>query len=381
MADNKNEQHTSSSPDEFMPAISSGGDSPPVPTSAKPGLSPEFMAFAKAKAEQAVAAVADKRATAEDEEDEADLGERFPVAPPIYGEFLVPASKIEVWQYHPKRGSRRLSDHASALALSAIDPLALRPIVVIRKNDGSYAVVDGRFRLESIKAAHRGNEDVEIRCVLFEGTEADAVAQVCDEGLGTLAMTEIEQARALLSLKETSNVSQTEIAKRYRRFTVTKVNNMLRAARAWQRWPTLFDILQDPDRVSIDYGIKLFTLMKKLDAEEQEALLDRANDLIENNERFTAAEALSALRVDYEEGTPEALATSFPGERIKSEVEDIFGADDQPLGTAEQVAGEQLRLTLPSSNDIVAMNPSEREENAAPFIARIRQHFGLDNEG
>ncbi len=380
MADNKNEQHIASSPDDVVPAVSADSDTSPVPINAKPGPSPEFVEFAEAKAEQAAAAAADKQTTVEDEEDDAHVGERFPVAPPMRGEILVPASKIEVWKHHPRRDSRRLSDHASVLALSAVEPLTLRPIVIMTSDDGRYVVKDGRFRLEAIKAAHRSNEDVEVRCVLFDGTEADAVAEVCDEGLGTLAMTPIEQARALLSLKETSNVSQTEIAKRYPRFTVTKVNNMLRAARVWNRYPELFDVLQDPDRASVDYGVKLFTLMKKLGADEKEALLERARDLIENGERLSPAEALSALRVDLSDDTDETTTELADGQEAP-EIGDIFGADDQPVGTVEQLADERLRLTLPSVSDIVAMSASEREENAAPFIARIRQHFGLDKEG
>ena len=346
-------------------------------------LTPEQIAFAQAQARKAATAAAEEQPVEETgDEQDLDAGAAFPPTPPVEGEVLVPASKIDVWAHHARRGSRRVSDHAAALALSAAEPLKLRPLVVIRKDDGTYAVIDGRFRLEAIKDGHRGNRDVEVRCVLFQGTEAEAVAQLCDEGLGTIGMTQIEQARALFSLQQTGNVSQTEIAKRYPRLTVTKVNNMVRAARVWDQWPDLFDVLQDPDRVSVDYGVKLFTLMKRLDADEQEALLDRARDLIANGERFTPNEALRALQVDGEEDDGDAAETGSgdPAEE-EQEAEDVFGADDQPLGKAEQLAGDRLRLTLPSSGEIEAMSASEREENAAPFLARIRQHFGLEEEG
>ena len=340
------------------------------------GFSPEQTALATMLAKQAVAASIAEQATAdESDDDEAEAGEQFPAAPPVQGEFLVPMSQIDIWRHHPRRDSRRASDHAAALALSAAEPLALRPIVVIKNEDGGYEVIDGRFRLEAVKSLHFENEDVEIRCVLFAGNEADAVAQVCDEGLGTLAMTAIEQARALLSLKETSNVSQTEIAKRYPRFTVSKVNNMLRAARAWHRWPELFDILEEPDRVSVDYGVKLFALMKKLDDTEQEALLDRARDLIDNHERFTANEAFRALGIGQEADAADGSVEAGDAGPL---TENIFGTDDQPLGMVEQLAGERLRITLPPIGEVTAMSAAEREENAAPFIARIRQHFGLD---
>lgn len=339
------------------------------------GLSPEQADLAKTLAKQAVAASIAEQSAADEPDDEADGGKQFPDVPPVQGEFLVPMSQLEIWRHHPRRDSRRASDHAAALALSAAEPLALRPIVVIKSEDGNYAVIDGRFRLEAVKSVHFGSEDVEIRCVLFEGTEADAVAQVCDEGLGTLAMTAIEQARALLSLKETSNVSQTEIAKRYPRFTVSKVNNMLRAARAWHRWPELFDILEEPDRASVDYGVKLFALMKKLDASEQAALLDRARDLIDNHQRFSTNEAFRALDIDQ---AADAADGSVEVGDAGPLTEDIFGTDDQPLGIVEQLAGERLRITLPRIGEITAMSAAEREENAAQFIARIRQHFGLD---
>lgn len=380
MTDEENEPIFDANGDDVASAIPTG-DASAALTDAATELSPEQVAFAKALAEQAVAAATSERAAAEEVgEEDPDEGEPFPAAPPANGEFLAPASQIGIWEHHPRRDSRRTSDHGSALALSAAEPLALRPILVIRNGDGTYAVIDGRFRLEAIRAEHRGNKDVEVRCVLFDGTEAEAVAHVCDESLGTIRMSQIEQARALFSLKQTSNVSQTEIGNRYG-LTISKVNNMLRAARVWHHWPELFDILKDPDRVSVDYGVKFFTLMKRLDGEEQQDLLDRARDLTDNHERFTPKDALKALRVDGEADTSDATTAKPANEQPALEIEDVFGADDQPLGKAEQLAGDRLLLTLPPISEIVAMSASEREENAAPFIARIRQHFGLDEGG
>ena len=382
MDDISSEQPSTRNDDGEPEAKLTGRNTPTTKPASASHLTPDQIAFAQAQARMAAAAAADRPTEETDDEQDPDAGEAFPLVPTVEGEILVPASRLDVSRHHPRRGSRRVSDHASALALSAAEPLKLRPLVVIRKDDGTYAVIDGRFRLEAIKDAHRGNRDVEVRCVLFQGTEAEAVAQLCDEGLGTVGMTQIEQARALFSLQQTSNVSQTEIAKRYPRLTVSKVNNMVRAARVWDQWPDLFDVLQDPDRVSVDYGVKLFTLMKRLDAGEQEALLDRARDIIANGEHFTPNEALKALQVDDEEGDANAAETSGGGNPAEEEqeAEDVFGADDQPLGKAEQLAGDRLRLTLPSIGEIEAMSASEREENAAPFIARIRQHFGLEEE-
>jgi len=204
---NKNEQTAQINAEDE----SYNGNEPATPNEADAddvGFLPEQTGRATMLAKQAVAASIAEPATADEaDDDEAEAGEQFPDAPPVQGEFLVPMSQLDIWRHHPRRDSRRASDHAAALGLSAAEPLALRPIIVIKDEDGKYAVIDGRFRLEAVRSVHRGNEDVEIRCVLFAGTEADAVAQVCDDILGTLAMTAIEQARALLSLKETSNVS------------------------------------------------------------------------------------------------------------------------------------------------------------------------------
>jgi len=377
--ENRNDKPVTNESDEQRAEGTS--EAPPATKAAATfALTPEQIAFAKAQAEKTFDA-SKKAATAagdESEEEDPDAGEAFPVYPPVEGEMLVPASRLGISRHHPRRGSRRASDHASALALSAIEPMALRPIVVVKDDDGAYAVIDGRFRLEAIKGANRGNQDIMVRCVLFDGTEAEAVAHLCDEGLGSVGMTAIEQSRALFSLQQTSNVSQTEIARRYPRLTITKVNNMLRAARTWDQWPELFDILLDPDRAPVDYGVRLFTLMKKLDPEEQATLLDRARDLVANGERFTSGEALKALQVDTMDEPGHDLAGTDPiEEEPVPDVEDVFGADDQPLGTAEQLDDDRLRLTLPSAGEIEAMSVSEREENAAPFIVRIRQHFGL----
>ena len=377
--ENRNEKPVTNGNEE-QPVEGASGATPPTKGAAAFTLTPDQIAFAKAQAEKASAASkkAPTAASEEPDEEDPDAGEAFPVYPPVEGEILVPASQLAISRHHPRRGSRRASDHASALALSAVEPLALRPIVVVRNDDGTYAVIDGRFRLEAIRGANRGNQDVEVRCVPFAGSEAEAVAHLCDEGLGSVGMTAIEQSRALFSLQQTSNVSQTEIARRYPRLTITKVNNMLRAARTWDQWPELFDILQDPDRVSVDYGVRLFTLMKKLDPQGQETLLDRAGDLVANGERFTPGEALKALRVDELDEPDDGPAGTDPNEEEPApDVEDVFGADDQPLGTAEQLDDDRLRLTLPSAGEIEAMSASEREENAAPFIALIRQHFGL----
>lgn len=345
-----------------------------------------------------------------DDEEDPDAGQPFIAARQVTGEFLVPQSELIEWEHHPRRGSRLIGDHYSALVLTAAVPGALRAIVVIPKSDGRYAVKDGRFVLHAVRAAHPGNQDVQVRCVLFDGTEAEAVTSVCDEGLGAIGLTEMEKARALFSLKQTSGVSQTAIAERYPRLTVTKVNNMLRAARVWDTYPILFRVLQEPDRVGIDYGVKLFTTIRRMSADELRVLLDRGEDLEANGERFTPADALDVLRMPNalhveaaeqskwiedgrqqgsEEGSdeeeleadpdPSAPATfSLDDPEEAPRTQDVFGHDDQPVGTAEELEDGSERLTLPAAMVVAAMSVGEREEAASAFIHRIRRHFGVD---
>lgn len=342
----------------------------------------------------------------QDDEEDPDAGRPFIAARAVAGEFLVSQSELLEWEHHPRRGSRLIGDHYAALTLAAADPRALRPIVVIEKPDGRYAVVDGRFLLHAIRSAHPGNGNVQVRCVPFEGTEAEAVASVCDEGLGAVNLTEMEKARILLSLKQTSGVSQTAMAERYPRLTVTKVNNMLRAARVWASHPQLFRVLQEPDRAGIDYGVKLFTAIRRMSADELRALLDRAEDLEANGERFTPADALDVLRMPVAfqvteaeqsqvekdgndegeqqeaEAATSASATS-PLDAVEDEeplAEDVFGHDDQPVGTAEPLEDGSERLTLPMASLVAGMSMAEREEAASAFIQRVRRHFGLEQQ-
>lgn len=319
----------------------------------------------------------DDRADAS-ERDNPDAGEDFPSAPIRAGEFLVRLSRLGDWQHHPKRGSRLIGAHAAALRLSAADPTVLRPIVVLPAVDGIHPIVDGRFLWAAIKEAHKGNEDIEVRCILFDGGESEAVAAVCDATLGTIGASAIEQAQALLSLTQTNGIGRTAIANRYAGLTVSKVSNMLIAAETKAAYPALFEILHEPDRAPISYGVELNKFRKAMGAAFS-AVLDRAVDLAANNERCKPAEALDALQVERVTDADAALPVvtkARPVVPIASEP--IFGHDDAPVAAYERLADNVDRIRLP---DVSEMSPAEREAAAEACIAQIRRHFGLDVQG
>ncbi len=310
-------------------------------------------------------------------DDDADTGGTFNAFPPVDGEFLVPLSALDEWDHHPRNGSRTRSDHAAALTRTAIDPGALRPLRVLPAIDGVHPIVDGRFLWCAIKAAHPGNEDVMVRCVLYLGDEAAAVAEVCDATLGMVAASAIERAQALLALKLTNGISQKAMAERYPRLTVSIVSDMLIAARMRKAYPVLFDILTEPDRAPIAYGCDILTLRKKLTPDDFQQVIDRAADLFENGERFKPAAAFDALQVERpgKAGSPTADGAT------DDIAEPVFGHDDQPVGTADHLTDGAGRLCLPPTAAVTAMTPMEREAAADAFIELIRQHFGLDQRG
>lgn len=310
--------------------------------------------------------------------DDPDFGANFQPAPVRIGEFFVPLSKLGEWRYHPKYGSRLFGAHIKALMLSAADPESLRAIVILPEADGIHPIVDGRFLWAAIKAANEGNEDIEVRCIMFDGNEKEAVAAVCDATLGTIGASAIEKAHALLSLTQTNGISRTAIANRYAGLTVSKVSNMLIAAKTKAAYPALFDILIEPDRAPISYGVELNKVRKTM-GEAFQKVLDRAVDLAANGERCRPADAFDALQIEraVDADAPEPVAArAKPVVPISSEP--IFGEDDVPVGAYERLADNIDRIRLP---DVSAMSLAEREAAAEACIVQIRRHFGLDEQG
>lgn len=306
-----------------------------------------------------------------------DEGGEFHPAPMRAGEFVVPLSKLGEWQHHPRRGSRLIGAHSRSLMLSAADPASLQAIIVLPEVDGVHPIVDGRFRWAALRETHNDGDDVEVRCILFDGTEKEAVAAKCDATLGTIGASAIEQAQALLSLTQTNGVGRTAIANRYVGLTVSKVSNMLIAAEMKTAYRALFDILHEPDRAPISYGVELNKVRKTL-GEAFTAVLDRAAELAANGERFKPADAFHALDIErmIEADASPAVAKPKPIVPLKSEP--IFGHDDEPIGAYERLADNVDRIRLP---DVSAMSLAEREAAAEACIIQIRLHFGLDEQG
>jgi len=313
-----------------------------------------------------------------DTDSDPDAGEDFQPAPMSADEFVVPLSKLGEWQHHPRRGSRFFGSHEKALLLSAADPASLRPIVVLAAAEGIHPIVDGRFLWAAIREAHNGNEDVEVRCILFDGDEKEAVAAVCDATLGTIGASAIEQAQALLSLTQTNGIGRTAIANRYPRLTVSKVSNMLIAAETKAAYPALFDVLFEPDRAPISYGVELNKVRKAM-GEAFQTVLDRAVDLAANGDRCKPVEAFDFLQIERVVDTDAPEPTlARPKAIVPLESEPILGHDDEPVAAYERLADNIDRIRLP---DVSGMSLAEREIAAEACIGQILIHFGLDERG
>src|SRR5690606_15872735 len=147
-------------------------------------------------------------------------------------------------------------------------------------------------------------------------------------------------------------VGRTAIANRYAGLTVSKVSNMLIAAEMKTAYPALFDILHEPDRAPISYGVE-FNKVRKTLGEAFTTVLDRAAELAANGERFKPADAFDALDIErmIEADASPAVARPKPIVPLKSEP--IFGHDDEPVGAYERLADNVDRIRLP---DVSAMS-------------------------
>ena len=361
--------------DDLSEENAAAGAEPTVPVDADETL-PEDAGTGELVAEDATIneGYADMPDDEPDTEVDPDAGEDFQPAPMRAGAFLVPLSRLGEWEHHPRRGSRFFGAHEKPLLLSAADPASMAEIVVLPAVDGIHPIVDGRFRWAAIREANSGNEDVPVRCILFDGDEKAAVVAMCDTALGTIGVSAIEQAQALLSLTQTNGIGRTAIANRYPGLTVSKVSNMLIAAETRAAYPALFDILHEPDRAPISLGVELNKVRKAMGNAFQ-AVLDRAADLAANGERCRPAEAFDFLQIDRvvdpDAGEPTAAR---PKPIVPIESEPILGHDDQPVGAYERLADNVDRIRLP---DVSGMSLAEREIAADACIGQVLRHVGL----
>ncbi|ASP29296.1 hypothetical protein CHH26_02825 [Qipengyuania flava] len=306
-----------------------------------------------------------------------ELAERDEFSRPaiVPGEVNIQLNKLEEWRYHPCYKSRSKDVGMAGLLASAADPQQLPPIEVLQEIDGRYRVKDGRWRLLALREQHGSDSSVEARCVIFGGTEGEAVEEVCDQALGSTPRTQIETAQAVLNVQRIAGITQKGIAERFPALKKDQVSRMTIAAKTVEQFPSVFNLLEEPDRVSIDLCVKFAQFMKAASDEERATVVEEAEAHADAGASFKRNELFGALGIEVEGGS-EAPAKPDPLAPIAST--DIFGADDQPVGAIEMLADEVMRIRLP---DPAAMTRDEREAAAAAFILQIRIHFELDAQG
>jgi len=288
------------------------------------------------------------------------------------GEQLVPLKLLMEWIHHPANGSRTQSDNAAGLIASATNPVNIPPIVILPAEDGFYPILDGRLRWHAFREAHGDDSDIKVRCVMFSGTEAEAVQAACDDALGGTPRSAIESARAVLNVQRVAGISQKAIAERYPVLKKDQVSRMTIAARAVEKYPIVFNLLEEPDRVSIDLCVKFAQFMKAASEEERENALDAADFHASEGASLKRNELLEALGIETES---ENRASAKADPLAPIEMTEIFGADDQVVGALEMLNDDVMRIRLP---DPATMTVDEREAAAASFIRQIRAYFFLD---
>ncbi|WP_379923315.1 hypothetical protein [Erythrobacter sp. R86502] len=226
------------------------------------------------------------------------IKEEFDRPPTEPGEVWVPLSSLQDWEYHCAVMSRRSDVADAGLLATAHNPDMMRPLVVIKLGDDLYAVKDGRRRVNALRTVHHNKMDTKVRCVIFVGTELQAVESMCDAVVGKVAKTQIEMAFAVNNVHRVSGMSQKAIAERYPALKKDQVSRMIKAARTIEDFPVVFDLLKEPDRVSIDACVRIHDHMKKVSDEEVGAFVSRAEDLAAEGVSFTPGELLDAFDIE-----------------------------------------------------------------------------------
>lgn len=373
-------------------------DAEDEPASADPEAAPAFVPTTEDDADDTADATADTDDVGVSDADDHNYTAEFQAAAAVPGEFLLPVRDLDAWDYHLRRFSPLKATHSAALALSAADPLHLRPILVLKKDD-KYVVVDGRFILEAVKSAHPGNGDLMVRVVAFEGTEQEAVTAMCDTALGSAVATSMETAHGLLALQRASRISQIALAERYAGLTKDKVSQELIAARLQEAYPVLYELLEEPHKAPVSIGVALNKAVKQLPRAEFVELIARAHQLVADGERCTPAALFDVLGLEGQRGGLSTEASNAPdadddaaepaepstgpaklAKLIEAlESEPIDGHDDQPIGAYERLADGYYRIRLPH---VTAETPLiEREAGLEACVKHLRRHFELDQHG
>lgn len=288
------------------------------------------------------------------------------------GEKQIPLKHIFDWEYHCAGQSRQSYAADAGLKATAFTPDRMPPLEVIKRGDDNYVVKDGRRRLSVLRDAYHNQPDTKIRCNVYPGTEELAVEEMCDDAMGKIARTPIETAIAVYNVHRVSGVKQLAIVERYPELSKDKVSRMLKAARAFNEYPLIFNLLKEPDRVPIDTCVRVHDQMKGANDEELGVYLSRAEELSADGVAFSTGELLEAFDI---EGPVKKAGAPKSDTRVPIDSTEVVGSDDQVIGALELHSDNVNRLRLPDPH---AMSFDEREIAAEAFIKEIYAYFGLD---
>lgn len=308
--------------------------------------------------------------------DEVNPNAGAPFSPRVaqVNEALIALNLLRNYAHHPANDSRRLDRKRDAgLIASAIHPDNISPILVMKDDDGTYRVIDGRRRWHALKEVQGEDSEIEVRCVIFEGTDADAVQFICDGVLGNEPRSAIETAKAVLNVQRLAGISQKAISERYPVLKKDQVSRMTIAAKTFERFPMVFYLLEEPDRVTIDLCVNFAKFMKGATVEDRAEVLDAAEVLKSDGTMLKRNELFNALGIEIEGEKDAPKGKSDPFEPVHED--QIMGADDQEVGAIEMLSDNVTRLRLP---DPATMTLEQREEAAEAFIKQIRIYFQLD---
>ncbi|MEE4538182.1 MAG: hypothetical protein V2J51_06800 [Erythrobacter sp.] len=320
----------------------------------------------------------------DDEEVNPNKGLSFSVPAKEEGEVLVPLKDLKVWKHHPAAHSRMRAANFEALCASANEVANIPPLEIIETENG-YGIINGRLRWIAAATVHGTTSDVSLRCRIFNGTEKEALEKLADSAVGGIPRSPIEQARAIYNLQLVAGISQKAIAERYPVLKKDQVSRMTISARTVARFPSVFDLLAEPDRVPIDTCVKFAQWVKAASPEMRAEMLKAAEAL---ESEFTArngsgdgepgllkpADLFDALGIEIEGGGSKPKASSSAEVSDVLESIDIFGEDDTPVGVVEKLDERVMRFQLP---DPSSMSPDQREAAAQGYIRQILDYFGL----
>ena len=288
------------------------------------------------------------------------------------GEKQIPLKHIFNWEYHCAGQSRQSYAEDAGLKATAFTPDRMTPIEVIKRGDDNYVVKDGRRRMSVLRDAYHNQPYTKVRCVIYAGTEEQAIEEMCEDALGKIARTPIETAIAVYNVHNISGVTQKAIAERYPVLDKDKVSRMLKAARIYKEYPVVFNLLKDPDKVAIDTCVRIHDHMDKADDEKIGAFISRAEELAADGASFSTSELLEAFDID---GPAKKAGATKVDPFEPTDRTEVFGDDDQVVGSLDMHSDNVTRLRLPDPH---AMTIEEREVAAKAFIAQIYAYFELD---